>query len=92
MNSVQVPLEYISLIYIPLKVKNGSDIPLQAAHAIRKLNAATAHLPKLQAAQNFASRIISNTRKFDNVTPILIDLRWLSVKSQLYYRDALLPF
>ena len=92
MNSVQVPREYISLIYIPLKVKNGRDIPLQAAYAMRKSNAATTHLFKLQAAQNFASRIISNTRKFDNVTQILIDLRWLPVKSQLYYRDAVLAF
>lgn len=92
MNSVQVPREYISLIYIPLKVKNGRDIPLQAAYAMRKSNAATTHLFKLQAEQNFASRIISNTRKFDNVTQILIDLRWLPVKSQLYYRDAVLAF
>ena len=93
MNSVQVPREYISLIYIPLKVKNGRDIPLQAAYAMRKSNAATTHLPKLQAVQNFAARIISNTRKFDNVTPILKDLRrQLPVKSQLHYRDSVLAF
>ena len=38
-------------------------------------NAATTHLPTPQAVQYFVARIISNTRKFDNVTPILKDLR-----------------
>ena len=46
-------------------------------------NAATAHLLKLQAIQNFAIRIISSTRKFDNVSQILKDLHFLPVKSQL---------
>ena len=55
-------------------------------------NAATTHLLKLQAVQNFAARIVSNTRKFDHVTPVLKDLRWLPVKSQRYYRDAVLAF
>ena len=36
--------------------------------------------------------IISNTRKFDNVTPILEDLSWLPDKSQLYHRNAVLAF
>ena len=56
-------------------------------------NTATAHLLKLQAEQNFAARIIRDTGKFDNVTPILKDLRRrLPVKSQLCYRDAVLSF
>ena len=56
-------------------------------------NAATTHLLKLQAVQNFAARIVSNTRKsFDHVTPVLKELRWLPVKSQLYYRDVVLAF
>ena len=55
-------------------------------------NAAITHLLKIQAVQNFAARIISNTRKFDYVTPILKDLRWLPVKSQLYYRNEVLAF
>ena len=38
-------------------------------------NVATTHLPTPQAVQYFVARIISNTRKFDNVTPILKDLR-----------------
>ena len=51
-------------------------------------NAATTHLLKLQAVQNFDQQ----PRKFDHVTPILKDLRWLSVKSHLYYRNSVLAF
>ena len=39
-------------------------------------NAATTHLSTPQAVQYFVARIISNAGKFDNVTPILKDLRW----------------
>ena len=55
-------------------------------------NAANTNLLKLQAVQNFTARIICGTRKFDHVTPLLKELRWLPVKSQLYLRDAVLAF
>ena len=47
---------------------------------------------RLQGVQNFAARVVSNSRKFDHITPFLKDLRWIPVKSHLYYRDALLAF
>ena len=47
---------------------------------------------KLQKVQNFAARIVSNTRKYDHITPIPKKLKWLSVKNYLYYRDATLAF
>ena len=37
-------------------------------------------------------RVVSNSKNFDHVTPIQKDLRWIPVKSHLYYRDALLVF
>ena len=37
---------------------------------------------RLQGVQNFAARVVSNSRKFDHIP----------VKSHLYYRDALLAF
>ena len=42
--------------------------------------------------QNFAARIISGRRKFDHITPALRDLGWLSVRQQLYLRDAVFAF
>ena len=47
---------------------------------------------RLQGVQNFAARVVSNSRKFDHITSVLKDLRWVPVKSDLYYRDALSAF
>ena len=55
-------------------------------------NAEDTNLLKLQAVQNFASRIICGSRKFDHVTPLLKELHWLPIKAQLYLCDAVLAF
>lgn len=47
---------------------------------------------KLQYVQNFAARIICNVKKYDHISSTLRNLRWLPVKSILYYRDATLSF
>ncbi len=47
---------------------------------------------KLQSVQNFACRIVSGARKYDHVTPLLKELRWLPVATQLYYRSATMAF
>ena len=55
-------------------------------------NTSQKNINKLQAVQNFACRIVSGTRKFDHVTPILKQLRWLPVARQLEYRSAIMAF
>ena len=55
-------------------------------------NTSDKNLRKLQNVQNFAARIISGKRKFDHITPVLRDLRWLTVTQQLYLRDAVFTF
>ena len=50
------------------------------------------NVKKLQLVQNFAARIIRGAGKYDHVTPILKELRWILVEKQLYYRDAVLAF
>ena len=45
-------------------------------------------LKKLQYVQNTAARIVTQTRKFDHITPVLFDLHWLPVS----YRIVLLFF
>ena len=47
---------------------------------------------KLQGIQNFAARNISGTRKYDHTTPVLKELRWIPVKLQAYYREAIMAF
>ena len=55
-------------------------------------NTTQTNLDKLQAVQNFACRILSGAKKFDHITPLLKDLRWLPIRQQLYFRFAVLVF
>ena len=55
-------------------------------------NTSASNIRKLQGVQNFAADIVSGTRKFENVTPGLKNLRWIPVKSHLHLRNAILAF
>ena len=46
------------------------------------------NLQKLQLVQNFAARILTGTKKFDHISPVLYKLGWLSIENQLLARDA----
>ena len=49
-------------------------------------------LKKLQYVQNTAARIVSQTRKFDHITPVLFDLHWPSVSYRSVLKILLLVF
>ena len=49
-------------------------------------------LRKLQYVQNTAARIITRTRKFDHITPVLSDLHWLPVSYSFVFKFFLLVF
>ena len=55
-------------------------------------NTSTQNINKLQSIQNFESKIVTNSWKFDHVTPLLRQLNWLPVKQLLYYRDSVLTY
>ena len=55
-------------------------------------NTSVTNINKLQAIQNFAARIVTRSRKFDHITPILKQLRWMPVIDYLFYCDAFLTF
>ena len=55
-------------------------------------NATQANLDKLQAVQNFACCILCGAKKFDHITPLLKELRWLPIRQELYFRFAVLVF
>ena len=55
-------------------------------------NTTISNVNKLQKVPNFGARIISNPRKYDNITPVLKNLKWLPVKTHLFYRDLILAF
>ena len=43
-------------------------------------------LAKLQVLQNTAARVVSLTRKYDHITPVLESLHWLPVKSRIVFK------
>ena len=46
------------------------------------------NINKLQLVQNFAARVLTNTKKFDYISSVLRALCWPSIKNQLLVRDA----
>ena len=55
-------------------------------------NTSSSNTNILQAVQNFARRIITNTRKFDHITPALHQIGWLPVREQLLLRDSIMTY
>ena len=56
-------------------------------------NTSECNLSRIHAVQNFAARsVVSNSRKYDHISPILKDLKWLPVRQQWYYRQAIMAF
>ena len=49
-------------------------------------------LNKLQRIQNSAARLITRSKKFTHITPILHQLHWLPVKSRINFKVLLLTF
>ena len=49
-------------------------------------------IQRLQYVQNSAARLLTGTRKYDSITPILKELHWLSVAERIHYRVLLLTF
>jgi len=47
---------------------------------------------RLQKVQNCAARIVSNTRKYDHITPVLKELHWLPVKYRVWYKIILTTY
>ena len=47
---------------------------------------------KLQLMQNFAARILTDTGKYDHITPALKALGWLTIEEQLWLRDVTMMY
>ena len=50
------------------------------------------NIRKLQVVQNSLARLVSGTRKFDHITPVLSDLHWLPVSQRITFKIATLTF
>ena len=49
-------------------------------------------LAKLQTVQNAAARVITGTRKFDHITPVLHDLHWLPMRHWITVKLAMMVY
>ncbi len=47
---------------------------------------------KLQIVQNAAARVLTRSRKYDHITPILQSLHWLAIKFRISYKILLLNY
>ena len=50
------------------------------------------NIHKLQLMQTFAGRILTTTKKFDHITPVLHELGWLTIEELLRLRDVTMIF
>ncbi len=47
---------------------------------------------KLQIVQNAAARVLTRSRKYDHITPIVQSLHWLPIKFRISYKILLLTY
>ncbi|XP_066523483.1 uncharacterized protein [Hoplias malabaricus] len=52
----------------------------------------SSNLRKLQLVQNAAARVLTKTRKFEHISPVLSSLHWLPVKFRIDYKILLLTY
>ena len=50
------------------------------------------NIRKLQRLQNMCARIIYRARKYDHITPLLMELHWLKIEEQIEYKVAVFVY
>jgi len=50
------------------------------------------HNDRLQMVQNNSARLITKNKKYDHITPVLIQLHWLPVKARITYKLCVIVF
>ena len=50
------------------------------------------NIRKLQRLQNMCARIIYRARKYNHITPLLMELHWLKIEEQIEYKVAVLVY
>ena len=56
------------------------------------MGATQASIARLQLVQNAAARLLTNSRKYDHITPILASLHWLPVHFRIHFKVILFVF
>ena len=50
------------------------------------------HVNRLQRVQNAVARLLKNTPRYANITPMMINLHWLPVKFKIIFKVNLVTF
>ena len=50
------------------------------------------HLMRIQRVQNAAARVVTKSKKYDHVTPLLRELHWLPIEQRITYKILLMTF
>ena len=49
-------------------------------------------MDRLQHVQNAAARLVSDAKKYDHITPIMMDLHWLPIRRRVTFKVATLVY
>ena len=55
-------------------------------------NTSKKNIDRLQKVQNFAARVVTDTKTFDHITPVSTQLNWLSVTNTLDFKGAIMTY
>ncbi len=47
---------------------------------------------KLQMVQNAAAKVLTRTRKYDHISPVMSTLHWLPIKYRIYFKILLITY
>ncbi len=50
------------------------------------------YMNRLQTVQNAAARLLTGTRKYEHITPVLLSLRWLPVHFKIEFKNVFFVF
>ena len=97
---IEITMEQIRKTFDKRTLTNDAAATLINSQVTSKLDSfnavltglSTPLLNKLQKVQNSAARLLTGTKKYDHITPVLKKLHWLPVKSRIDYKMLLLCF
>ena len=74
-----------------LKIVSTSIVSSRLDYCISLLSGTTkSNIGRLQRVQNTLARLVTGTKKFDHIEPVLSELHWLPVSSRITFKVALL--
>ena len=81
--SPRTPLKFSSMLLLVLSLTTVTHFYMVFQNT---------YICRLQRVQNTAARIVTLTRKYDSITPIMFKLHWLPVHSRIIFKLLLLVY